>query len=384
MNGQCVDGEAWMAYAWTGLSLVIPEEGNRYLAIGEFLPLLNEKGIALSGGFRPAKMFPPYPGTPKYISGGEMMRICDSAAEYVELWSKNMTEYGTPGGSVCSLVVDPKEGYCLEGANFAYGDPANHAIHGPMTDQVFASANFFISERLKGFAEAGIGAGYTRAQRLWELLIAHQYDSITLQPSPPGPGGGVSLAYFMSCFRDHGNIPPEEGKMSVFVPEERGKGALCNHGETEYTCNAFFGVARADHTDLFSCEWFAFGQPCVSPFLPIYIGINKLPKAMTTRESFDLYDKLRLAVEWHPEYRADITRYWTVFEIQAIEQSHTLEHEAAQLADGGDVEGARKLLTEFVEQKCDEAMAAGQNILDFLNNLPLLGGGEARPPWGRQ
>jgi dipeptidase len=170
--------------------------------------------------------------------------------------------------------------------------------------------------------------------------------------------------------------------MSGFVPEERGQGALCNHGETDYTSNAYFGVARADHTDLFSCEWFTFSQPCISPFLPIYIGINKLPKAMSTRELFDLFDKLRLAVEWHPEYRADITKYWTVFEIQAIEQSHLLEHKVARLADKGDLEGARRLLTEFVERKSDEAKKAGQNILQFLNDLPMFGGvSGASPPW---
>jgi hypothetical protein len=372
-----------MAYAWTGLRLVIPEEGNRYLVIGDFWPLLNEKGVVLSQGFRGARDFPPYPGTPEYISDVELLRICDSAAEYVKLWSKNMTEYGSSRGAECTLVVDPKEGYCLEGSNLVYSDPANHAIHGPMTDQVFVSANFFISERLKRLAEAGIGLGYTRAKRLWEMLIDRQYDSITQQPSEFSGGSGITLAYLMSCLRDHGNISPEEGKMSSFVPEERGQGALCNHGETDYTSNAFFGVSRADYTDLFSCEWFAFGQPCISPFLPIYIGIKKLPKAMTTRELFDLFDKLRLAVEWHPEYRAEITQYWTIFEIQAIEQSHLLEHKVAQLVDEGDVEGGRKLLTEFVERKSIEAKKAGQNILQFLHDLPMLGAtDEANPPWG--
>jgi hypothetical protein len=385
MNGQCVDSEPGM---WPGfISLVIPAEGNRYLAGGEgdFFCFLNEKGVALSGGFRPAQMFPPYPGTPEYISGAELMIMSDSAAEYVELWSENVAEYGTPFGSECTLVIDPKEGYCLEAANICYGCDENHAIHGPMTDQVLVSANFFISERLKAQAEAGIGAGYTRAKRMWELLIDRQYDCSVMQPSPPAPGSGISLPYFMSCFRDHGNLSPEEGRMSCYVPEERGQGALCIHGIVEYTSNAYFSVARPDHTDLFSCLWMTPGQPCISPFLPVYIGINDVPEALGTTEGNVLFEKLKLAVEWHPEYRDDITQYWTVFEVQTIEESYGVEHEAAQAADAGHEEEARELLTEFVQTKCDEAMAAGQEMLDFLNGLPMFEGfaeAEAGPPYG--
>ena len=131
-----------------------------------------------------------------------------------------------------------------------------------MTDQVFASANFFISKRLKARAEAGIGSGYNRAKRLWELLIDRQYDCITMQPSLPSQddgtmpasyhGGGITLSYFMKCLRDYGNVTPEEGRLSCYLAEERGHVALCAHGVFEYTTNAFFGVARPDHTNLFS------------------------------------------------------------------------------------------------------------------------------------
>jgi hypothetical protein len=375
MNGQNVDSMVGMDM-WPGFfRLVIPEEGNRYIVAGEgdFFVLVNEKGLCWTGGFRPAKTFPPYSGTPEYLSRGELARISDSAAEYVELWSKNFTKYGTPGGSVCTLIVDPKEGYLLEGANFVYGDPANHNIQGPMTDQVFVSGNFFVSERLKGFAEAGIGAGYTRAKRMWELLIDRQYDCSVMQPSPPAGGGGISLPYFMSCWRDHGDIPPEEGRMSAYVPEERGEGVLCAHGITEYTSNAYIGVAREDHTNLLSCAWVTPSQPCISPFLPLYIGINEVPKALGTTEAFNLFEELRLSVERHPRYRQKITQHWTIFEIQVIEESYGVEKNSVSLAEGGDLDGARDVLTEFCEKKCAEALAAAKDMLKFLNKLPILG-----------
>jgi hypothetical protein len=374
MTGQCVDGSAGM---WPGfIKLEIPAKGNRYLIVGgaaeEIFPLLNEKGIACSQGLRITKQYPPPPpGKPEFISSAEMMRACNSAPEYVKMWSENYMRHGAPWGGRCNLVVDPKMGYCLEGANFVYGDSANYTIHGPMYDQVFASANFYISKRLKMIAEAGIGAGYNRAKRLWELLIDRQYDSTVMQPRL----GGISLSYFMKCLRDHGNVKPEDGRLSSYIAEERGDSALCCHGLWEYTSNAFIGVARPDHTDLFSCAWMTSSQPCISPFLPIYIGVNKIPKALGTTEAYGLFEKLRAAVEYHPEYREDITRHWSVFEIQAIEESYLLEKDVATLADKGKVAEARELLTTFVQKKCDESVATCEKMLDVLNSLPVLGRG---------
>jgi hypothetical protein len=371
MVGQCVD--LGVGTGWPGLTLVTPKTGNRYLLEGESVVLINEKGVCRTQFYRAARKFPPYPGTPEYLSEGDLMRLSDSAAEYVALWSENVTKYGTPKGPPAYMIVDAKEGYLLEQVNFIYGDPENHNIIGPMTDNVFASANFFVSERLKAY-EAGIGLGYTRAKRLWEMLIDRQYDSITMQPSDPFfAGSGISLPYFMSCFRDHGSLPLKEGRMSGYVPEERGQGALCIHGISDYTNHAFIGVARADHTELFSCEWMTPNQPCISPFLPLYIGINDVPEALGTSEAFNLFEELRLAVEYHPEYRVEVTDYWKVFEIQTIEKSYGVEREAGKLSDAGKEEEARKLLTKFCEDTCNDALAVAQDMLKHLNKLPILG-----------
>lgn len=372
MTGQCVDGQAGL---WPGfIKLVIPDKGNRYLTVGgfaeEIFPLLNEKGIACSQGLRLTREYPPPPaGQPDFIPSGEMMRTCHNAPEFVKMWSENYMKHGAPWGGRCNLVVDPHMGYCLEGANFTYNDPSVYTIHGPMYDQVFASANFYISKRLKMIAEAGIGAGYNRAKRLWQLLVDRQYDATVMQPKM----GGISLSYFMKCLRDHGNVKPEDGRLSAYISEERGDSALCCHGLWEYTSNAFIGVSRPDHADLFTCEWMTSSQPCISPFLPVYIGVNEIPEALSTTRAYELFEQLRLSVEQHPDYRDDITQKWSVFEIQTIEQSYLLEKDVTALADKGKDDEARQLLTEFVQKKCDEAMASCENMLKFLGDLPTLG-----------
>lgn len=371
------------------IQLVIPEKGNRYLKTcgpgqDNLIPILSEKGIGIVGFARPSMEFPAYPGTPKYVTEDELIMTSNNAREYINTWSENMTQYGTSGfmggSSIGRMMVDTKEGYLFEGANWIYGDPANHAIHGPMTDQVFACGNFFVNSRLKGKAEAGIGAGYNRAKRIWELLIDRQYDCCVMEAphhrgseNMPYFGAGITLPYFMSIFRDHGSLPPAESRMSNYVPEERGREAVCIHGLNYYTKCATICNVVEDHTDLFSCLWITFGQPCLSPFLPVYIGVNALPEDITEESNpvAKIFEDLRLEMEFHPDCAEKVKQYWTVFEIQTIEESNKTERKAVALVDEGDLAGARAILTEFVAKKWAAGASLGRQWLNKIQELPM-------------
>lgn len=353
------------------VELVTPKDGYRCLSVaGMFdrsMSALNEKGVGNTEFFRSAGVIPyPGPDEPQRINSSELMQRADSARKFVELWSENATRYGIefPSGAGAHTITDPREGYLLEAANWVYNNPENHAIHGPMTDQVFAHANFFVTQRLKA-VEAGIGLGYIRAKRMWQLLIDRQYDSCMTFAR------GLSLSYLMSCLRDHGNTSPEDHRFSVLgVSEERNHYTICTHGLKGYSTYAFICVARPDHTDLFSCLWMTFGQPCISPYLPFYIGINAVPESMSTNAAAKVFEELRLIVEYHPEYRDKITHYWKIFDIHTMEESTALEGKVAILADGGKPGEARKLLTEFVANKCSEALSAASQIIDEIKDLP--------------
>ena len=355
------------------IELVMPPKGFRYFRfinpkMGSMAPL-NEKGLGVTWYFRGAQTIP-YTGSGKRrcITEDELLSQADSARKYVDLWSENVTRYGTglPNGAGARLIVDPKEGYLLEAANWVYGNPANHAIHGPMTDQVFVHANFFIDKALKK-VETGVGMGYNRAKRLWHLLIDRQYDSaMTANP-------GISLPYFMSCFKDHGNVSPEDGRLNQGgLSEEAGNFTICRHGLGLYSAHAHICAIPADHTDLFSCLWLTFGQPCLSPFLPIYIGINEVPEALRTNAAAKIFEQLRLAVEYHPEYRQEITHFWKIFEIQSVEESLALELDTAVLADNGKLSEARKRLTDFVEKTSSQALSVASQLLTDITGFPRL------------
>jgi hypothetical protein len=235
--------------------LVIPEEGYRFLDVGcggyvDEGGYINEKGVCSSDFLREGRAVP-YPKQgeedPERMYAEALMAKSDTAKEYVALWSESLTRYGTgyETGGEARMIMDAEEGYLVEGLDFVINDPSNHAIHGPMTDQVFAHGNFYLAKRLREH-QSGLGAGYSRARRAWELLVKQQYNSITLQPLA---GTGITLPYFMGIFRDHGELTPEEGRMSGYAPETTGKDAVCHHGIYAMTINAHILIPGEKHPD---------------------------------------------------------------------------------------------------------------------------------------
>jgi len=365
MVGRAID---WISPKYMGIYMgavaLIEEEGNRYLEIGGW-PVINEKGVCTEEFGRVAHGIP-YPNEPApRITDAQLMKQSDSSAEYVKLYTESLNQYGTghPWFGWGRMVMDAKEGYLVESADICYDCDENHAVQGPMTDTVFGSANFYIAERLKAH-ESGGGAGYTRARKVWKLLVEHQYGSTPAY-------GGMTLPYFMSIFRDHGALTPEEARMSSYTPETMRPDAVCCHGSITQTLSAQVVNPEVTDTGLLSCAWVTQSQPCSSPYLPFYVGITEVPEEFSTTTASEIFDDLRLALEYHPEYRDKITYYWTVFEIQTIEETLPLEAKVLALAKDKKVDEARKLLTEFVKSKCDEALAAARAMLGELKSLPI-------------
>lgn len=164
--------------------------------------------------------------------------------------------------------------------------------------------------------------------------------------------------------------------MSSYTPETMGPDAVCCHGSITKTVSAQVVNPEVTDTGLLSCAWVTQSQPCSSPYLPFYVGITEVPEVFRTTEASEVFEELRLVLEYHPEYREKITRYWTVFELQAYEETLPLEAEVLALVNDEKVDKARKLLTEFVESKCDAALAAAREMIGMLESLPIVGAQE--------
>lgn len=366
MLGRAID---WVSPMWNGVyeGLVELREGDgyRYLEIGGW-PVINEKGVGTEEFGRGAKGIP-YPDEPApRLTDAQLLKRSDSAAEYVKLYTESLSKYGTGYDwyGWGRMVMDAREGYLVESADICYDCDDNHAVQGPMKNTVYSSANFYVSGKLKPYEEGG-GAGYTRARKIWKMLVEHQYGSTPAY-------GGMTLPYFMSIFRNHGNITPEEARMSAYTPETTNPDAVCCHGAITQTFSAQVVVPESTDTGLLSSAWVTQNRPCISPYVPFYVGITEVPEAFRTNTASEIFDELRLALEYHPELREKITYHWTVFELQTIEETLPLEAMVVDLVNKKKVKEARKVLTEFVAAKCDKVLADAMAFIKELKSVPAF------------
>jgi predicted GIY-YIG superfamily endonuclease len=364
--------------------LVKPAKGFRFLQCSLDTPTdwgtcLNEKGVCFRGFFREGYgKNPPAECEQKRIKIGDLMGRSTNAEKCVKLLTKNLTKCGTGVESYwgqAMMIMDWRVGYLVEGLDYVYDSSDNHAILGPMNDVVFAHANFYLDKRLRE-RQKGIGAGYSRAERMWELLVKQQYASITLQPDIKS---GITLPYMIKVLRDRGTLTPQDNVMSPYTTP--GQAAICLHGQEIMTYNAQVLIPAEENTDLLSVMWITLGEPNTTPFLPFYIGINDVPLQCKTTEAAKVFHELRQVVNYHPEYFSRVQAYWTNFELQTIEEASRIEQEIKNLME--EVKDrkisrekaqkkSRRLLTEFVEITVGKALKSAQKMSGIIEKLPIV------------
>jgi len=372
------DSEVPVNINYMTMHLVIPEDKNafRYLKMNQgnsnFMGggHLNEKGVGFKSYQRDSKNLIKLEKD-QIPTTDDVFLTCVSAKQLLDRVSKVYSKIGTTlavGGNAV-LMVDPKEGYMLEGANYISKTEHNHASYGPMKDVVFVHANFYLDRTLREH-QLGSGAGYSRAKALWQHLIENQYNDFNLNPPA---GSGLVLPYIMDVLKYH-------DKNNSMLNNERHAMYTVNNN-TSINCQGnyvqtYHGLIinpSAKNTKYLSTFWATFGQPDIAPFLPFFIGVNEIPKEYSTTVASGKYFELRTLLLYNPEYREKIVHYWKVFEVETVEKYRAVRNEVTtMLKDKNDKEtdiAVRKKLTDFVNERCAKAMKYLDKTINRLKRL---------------
>jgi dipeptidase len=137
------------------------------------------------------------------------------------------------------------------------------------------------------------------------------------------------------------------------------------------------------HPALLSCIWSGLGFPLTSPYLPFYMGVDELPRALERGDQpgdfayvFDqLYRRVfSLSIEdGRPVFSVDVARLKMVtdgcraFDGETYRQSVEVESRAAALAAQGRESEARKLLTDFLNARTNAALDAANICMGRLS-----------------
>jgi len=309
-----------------------PEGGNRYLGIStdgnpSSLTIgINEKGVISGMAARYC-----HPMSAQGIPAGVIINRCLQSAGSAEEMAAQIqaiirTEGKNRAGSAFSCA-DYRELYVVEGYKKA------SEIFGPLKDTVFAYANYALTDRLKRYEK--VSRGHQRATQAFTLLDQHR--------------GALTVPFLIRFCRDHEH-PPD----TAYTWDDRN---ICTHGFGNDTRGSGICLSHRKYPHLLSVLWSAFNQPCKTPYVPFYIGINRLPKVYTHAEAYTVFENLAVLLEYYPEYQTAVRTYWEAFEMQTLREGENMEKRVAELAEGRRTDAARELLTGFVAGKADRAVA---------------------------
>ena len=62
----------------------------------------------------------------------------------------------------------------------------------------------------------------------------------------------------------------------------------------------------------------------------------------------------------------DVQKFWEAFEFQTVREKREMEKEVKKLADEGDREAAESVLYDFVNEKCELAVAYAKELTELM------------------
>lgn len=315
---------------------------------------MNSAGVALASAARSAAILPV--GDPEKTlygrDGHPIIQTARTAKEAVDLAEKVAKIGGMRVGSGGSRTyVDKNEAYLIEG----YG-PGDYAITGPMRDLSFGSANTIVSPKLKHLESYPMG--FLRAKRAQELLDKRGWYA----DDTPWRQGHVTSPYLFRCLRDH-----KHGFDQTYLYDDRGN--IANWGYNLISAWGYVCEISSEQPDLLSVFWITPNFPPFSPFIPFFMGSNKIPPtfAIGTSNNTDVFQELVRVTGYNIGSADKLQAFWEAFEFETVREMRYVVDDAKTLVKRGDRKGAEELLYKFTEAKCELALAYAQRLIKSVS-----------------
>jgi len=233
--------------------------------------------------------------------------------------------------------------------------PGTYNVLGPLTDTALGHANTFI---FKPFLKYSTDPLYSlnrqeRVQELLDLRRDEQFNNYTQ----------ITALYAFEIFRDR-QYEEEYSRM------HENRGNISRFTEDSGTHHAVLNELPSEHRDLLSIHWVALNYPPISPFMPFYIGLPEIPPtfAKGPENEVNVFQELFNAVCYKMDYMDDVQKFWEAFEFQTVREKREIEKEVRQLADEGCREEAQSVLYDFVNKKCELAVAYAKDLTKLIVN----------------
>lgn len=367
------DGKTRMGQTWDigpmplvfGLRITVDEEtGIRVIwdARTRKVPRMNNYGVCHTQNYRTdCKAMTEDPDNLKTLygdTGDVILSKAKTAKEAIDMAIVIADRDGVRsqcGGA--KVYADKDEVYMIEG-----GDIGSYAIS-HYTNIALAQSNTIINPAWKDH-EAFL-CGMTR------MLAAQEYlDQFVRANEPYGKSGGqISSPIIMKAFRLH-----EGGFSRLYQGNGWLKGTVASLGHQGGTEFASFGEIDKKYTNTLSIFWTTPFYPVFTPFIPFFVGIEKIPPSFAVGEEnkTHVFVELINAIRYNMDLADEVQEFWESFENQTLCEIWHLRQDVISLLKDGDEKGAEEMLYDFVNDKCELAVEYAQGLTKAVNAHGLI------------
>jgi len=271
------------------------------------------------------------------VSGGTIIKRslakATGAKEATELIVEIVGKEGKSKNGTAFACVDPQEAYIVE----TYQKKSETI--GPLKNVFFAYGNYMLSPGMKAFEKKK--RGEKRALRAENLLKERT--------------GAITLPFLFRLMRDH-ETPPD-----LSLPWDDGN--ICTHGYERDSRASGICVLDRQYPRWLSVLWASLNLPCLTPFLPFYIGIREVPFAFTSARAYEIFEDLNLALGKSPSLREAACHFWEAFEYQTLREAVPYEGNVRLSLERKNEAKAEEMLTTFVFARTREALSSAEKML---------------------
>ncbi|MCF7934796.1 MAG: C69 family dipeptidase [Synergistales bacterium] len=143
--------------------------------------------------------------------------------------------------------------------------------------------------------------------------------------------------------------------------------SICHHGMGGVTASAAILVARPDVPDELGLMLHAFRNPCLSTFVPFYIGANRTPVDYSKPGACAKFLKItKTALGSYNLYHDQVRQAFDPYEKNLWNELPRIEKLFMGMKDAGNLEKGQAYLTTIVEEKCDKVMDLADQAWDNM------------------
>jgi len=327
--------------------LQIPHEGNRYLGMSTVedpssVTLgINEKGVICNTAGRYCREAN-NPGTNAGVIISRGLQSAQTAKEMVARVEEIVRTEGKSRNGSAFASGDQTESYVVE----TYQRVSE--VYGPLRDTVLAYGNYALIDKMKEHERKS--RGHRRGRRAQRLMEKHK--------------GKITVPLMIRFCRDHERTPER-----AYIWDDDN---ICTHGFSIDTRGSGLCVTNKEYPELLNVIWGSLNRPCHTPYIPFFMGMNQIPDEFATSKAYEAFEALGTRLEEIPKFKGQVQEYWEALEYQTLRETIFLEKKVLELADKGEEDLGREMLTRFVTARGQQAVANARKITERIQQQGLL------------